>query len=110
MTTKTFITFIATLSMFGGAAPLSAKVEPVTATVEIGDLDLATDKGVTSLKRRFVGAIKLACGHADTRSRSSIRAVNQCRDDLNLKASLAVAEIARHPGRLAKAKQINVHG
>jgi UrcA family protein len=78
------------------AAPASARTaDKVSSEVRFGDLNLATDAGVTQLHRRIRTAAYQVCGRPEIRDLKGSQAAASCRDtalaDARPKIELAIA-------------------
>lgn len=110
--TAFFAVTAAALALTGPAA-LAGQIETgASVPVRFGDLDLTTEKGVTTLKRRINSAVAKTCGRADIRDLRQSAVIDACRDFAMSKANpeveLAVAA-ARKGERYASATPITIH-
>jgi UrcA family protein len=90
---KYLIPALAALALSGGAyakAPTYA-----TERVSIGDLDLASPEGVTTLEERISAAAEKVCHRAFVRDLRSTAKVNECKDIAIAGAMEQVAAIAK---------------
>jgi UrcA family protein len=72
------LSFAATASAAGPAAPATADVARVV--VQYGDLDLDTERGAAALQRRLVAAAREVCGSPQPRELKRHREARECMD------------------------------
>jgi UrcA family protein len=72
------------------AAPARAEAEPVSAAIEIGDLDLASAHGQTRLKLRIANAVRQVCGEEEPLDLDSSRSFETCAGNVRADASQKV--------------------
>lgn len=88
---------IATFVTVAAATPLRA--EPVRVPVAYGDLNIASDAGLSELQVRIARAARIACGRDDAGNRIEVancrvQAVKSARSQLALKAQVSEIRLA----------------
>ncbi len=87
-----------------GPSPVAARVDPLHTgpqpfavvrqqTVPYGDLDLDTAKGLDTLTRRIVTAVRNVCARPNPRDGYSMRDARECRERAQAQATADVAKL-----------------
>lgn len=78
------------------ATPAFAQAEPMTAEIEIADLDLSSDRGQARFQRRVVIASRQICGEENIRDfrlhQSASACANEVRADASQKLQVAMSK------------------